>query len=288
MNAAEYLDRLAAPRPAAADEAALRSLHRAHLHAVPFENLDIHLGRRIRLEPEALFEKVVRERRGGFCYELNGLFGWLLEALGFAVTRLSARVYSSAGVLGPEYDHLALRVDLPGDRPFLCDVGFGEGFLEPLPLRPGEHAQGDRAYRLSLEDAAGGRHVSVPWARGLSSSESGDWLYEYRRAGSERWEPQYRFTLQPRRMEEFLQMCRWHQTSPESPFTRRRLCSLATAGGRVTLSEGKLIETLGVDRRTSTVDGLEAEAAVLRERFGVRLPPGASWVSPLVSPLSGR
>jgi len=267
MNAAEYLERLAAPRPAAADEAALRSLHRAHLHAVPFENLDIHLGRRIRLEPEALFQKLVRERRGGFCYELNGLFGWLLEALGFSVTRLSARVYSSAGALGPEYDHLALRVDLPGGRPFLCDVGFGEGFLEPLPLRAGEHAQGDRAYRLGLEGE--------------------DWLYEYRRAGSERWERQYRFTLQPRRTEEFLEMCGWHQTSPESPFTRRRLCTLATAGGRVTLSEGKLIETTGADRKTTPVDGPEAEAAALRERFGVRLPPGAAWVSP-VSPPSGR
>src|SRR5262245_25561295 len=125
MNAAEYLERLAAPRPAAADEAALRALHRTHLLAVPFENLDLHLRRPLHLEPEALFQKVVRERRGGFCYELNGLFGWLLEALGFQVTRLSARVYSSAGVLGPEFDHLALRVDL-GDRPFLCDVGFGE------------------------------------------------------------------------------------------------------------------------------------------------------------------
>src|SRR6185295_3735733 len=248
MNAAEYLERLAAPRPAAADEAALRFLHRAHLRAVPFENLDIHLGRRIRLEPEALFEKIVRERRGGFCYELNGLFGWLLEALGFSVTRLSARVYSNTGALGPEYDHLALRVDLPGDRPFLCDVGFGEGFLEPLPLRAGEHAQGDRAYRLSKD-------------------EGGDWLYEYRRAANAPWERQYRFTLQPRRMEEFLGMCQWHQTSPESPFTRRRLCTLPTAGGRVTLSEGKLIETLGVDRTTTPVEGLEAEAAALRERF---------------------
>src|SRR5262245_65352716 len=110
MNVAEYLERLAAPRPAAADEAALRTLHRAHLLAVPFENLDIHLGRPIRLEPEALFQKIVHERRGGFCYELNGLFAQLLEALGYEVTRLSARVYSSSSELGPESVHLALRV----------------------------------------------------------------------------------------------------------------------------------------------------------------------------------
>ncbi|HEY8211904.1 MAG TPA: arylamine N-acetyltransferase [Myxococcaceae bacterium] len=277
MNASEYLERLAATRPAAPDEGALRALHRAHLLAVPFENLDIHLGRRIRLEPEALFQKIVRERRGGFCYELNGLFGWLLESLGFQVTRLSARVYSSAGALGPEFDHLALRVDL--DRPFLCDVGFGEGFLEPLPLQPGDHTDGERAYRLSLEEAAGGGHISAPRDRG-PSAEGGGWLYE-RRAGSERWERQYRFTLVSRRMEEFLPMCHWHQTSPESPFTRRRLCTLATARGRITLSEGRLIETLGVERKTTPVEKPEAEAAVLRDRFGVRLSP--DWVSP-VSP----
>jgi N-hydroxyarylamine O-acetyltransferase len=81
-------------------------------------------------------------------------------------------------------------------------------------------------------------------------------------------------------MEEFEAMCLWHQTSPESPFTRRRLCTLAVPGGRVTLSEGKLIETRGADRKTTPVEGLEAEAAVLRERFGVRLPPGLAWVSP--------
>jgi N-hydroxyarylamine O-acetyltransferase len=77
-------------------------------------------------------------------------------------------------------------------------------------------------------------------------------------------------------MEEFLPMCEFHQTSPESPFTRRRLCTLATAGGRLTLSEGRLIETRGAERKTTPVEGPEAEAAVLRERFGVRLPgPGS-------------
>jgi len=251
MNVEEYLDRLAVPPPPAADEASLRALHRAHLLSVPFENLDIHLGRPIRLEPEALFQKIVRERRGGFCYELNGLFGWLLERLGYAVTRLSGRVYSPSGERGPELDHLALRVDL--DRPFLCDVGFGEGFLEPLPLEPGEISGGGRA------------------SSRLSRSGE-EWLYE-RRAGTEPWERQYTFTLLPRRMEEFAPMCVFHQTSPESPFTRRRLCTLATVAGRLTLSEGRLIETRGDERVTTPLQGPEAEAAVLRERFGVSLSP---------------
>ena len=253
MDIVRYLERIRYTGELVPGYATLRDLHIAHLRAVPFENLDIHLGRPIRLEPEALFRKVVRERRGGFCYELNGLFGWLLERLGYAVTRLSARVYSSSGARGPEFDHLALRVDL--DRPFLCDVGFGEGFLEPLPLEPGQFSDGGRAYRLSR------------------SGE--EWLYE-RRAGADRWEKQYTFTLLPRRMEEFAPMCTFHQTSPESPFTRRRLCTLATATGRLTLGEGRLIETRGDQRVTTPVQDPEAEAAVLRERFGVSLipPPG--------------
>ncbi|HVE81962.1 MAG TPA: arylamine N-acetyltransferase [Myxococcales bacterium] len=254
MNAREYLGRLGVQPPAAAaplDEPFLRGLHRAHLRAVPFENLDIHLGRPIRLEPEALFHKVVHERRGGFCYELNGLFGWLLEQLGFSVTRLSARVYSSTGALGPEFDHLALRVDAGGGRPLLCDVGFGEGFLEPLPLEPGESWDGRAAYRLS--------------------ASGGDWLYERRAAGGG-WEKEYAFTLVPRRMEEFLQMCAFHQTSPESPFTRKRVCSIATLEGRLTLSDGKLIETRGEERTVTPVAEAGAEAALLRERFGVTLP----------------
>lgn len=252
MNASGYLARLQATRPLAADASSLHALHRAHLLSVPFENLDIARGRAIRLEREALFRKVVEERRGGFCYELNGLFGWLLGELGFQVTLLSARVFSSAsGERGPEFDHLALRVDL--EEPWLCDVGFGEAFLQPLPLSEGETAEGETRHRLSRQG-------------------DGEWLYE-RRPAEGAWERQYSFTLVPRGMEEFQAMCRYHQTSPDSPFTRKRLCTMATEGGRVTLSSGKLTVTRGQERETVVLDGPAAEAAVLAERFGVVLPP---------------
>src|SRR5512147_1356301 len=114
--------------------ATLHALHRAHLLSVPFENLDIHLSRPIVLDQDALFDKIVTRRRGGFCYELNGLFALLLEQLGYKVTRLAARVVGTDDSLGPQFDHLTLQVQCPDEShsPWLADVGFGDSFLEPL------------------------------------------------------------------------------------------------------------------------------------------------------------
>src|SRR4029077_20268802 len=126
----------------------LRSLHRAHLFTVPFENLDIYLGRQIVCDESRILHKIVNEKRGGFCYELNGAFAALLRALGFRVTLLSCRVAREDGSYGPEFDHLTLRVDL--EEPWLADVGFGECFLEPLRLESRlEHEQSGRVYRLT-------------------------------------------------------------------------------------------------------------------------------------------
>jgi N-hydroxyarylamine O-acetyltransferase len=109
-EAAAYLSRIGAPVPESPTFAALASLHRAHLSAVPFENLDIALGRPIRLDRAALLDKVVRARRGGYCYELNGLFALLLRSLGYAVDLVSARVATAAGGLTDDFDHVALVV----------------------------------------------------------------------------------------------------------------------------------------------------------------------------------
>src|ERR1043165_756885 len=110
---AAYLARIGVPGPAGADPDALRRLHRAHLAAVPFENLSIHLGEPISLAEDDLLDKIVARRRGGFCYELNGAFALLLESRGAQVTRAAARVYDGEGRLGPPFDHLALVVRLP-------------------------------------------------------------------------------------------------------------------------------------------------------------------------------
>ena len=132
LDVRSYLDRIGYSGSIAATAVNLRALHRAHLLAVPFENLDISLGRKIVVDEDAILRKIVELRRGGFCYELNSAFAALLRALGFQVTLLSARVARSDGGEGPEFDHLTLRVDL--QESWLADVGFGDSFLEPLRL----------------------------------------------------------------------------------------------------------------------------------------------------------
>src|SRR5215470_823990 len=129
---AAYLDRIGTGRrPEVIDAAALRDLHRAHLLAVPFENLSIHLAEPISLDEDTLLGKIVTRRRGGFCYELNGAFALLLRALGADVVLAAARVHG-AGSLGPPFDHLALLVRLPdGSGPWVADVGFGRHAVHP-------------------------------------------------------------------------------------------------------------------------------------------------------------
>ena len=248
-----YLDRIDYHGAVEPSEATLRALHRAHLLAVPFENLNIGLHLPIVLDAGALFEKIVRQRRGGFCYELNGLFAELLRAIGFEVTLLSAGVARPDGGFGPEFDHLTLLVQAPeAPGAWLADVGFGDSFREPLRFVEGqEHAEGERAYRIARADEY---HI-------LEQRESDG-----------AWQPQYRFTLQPRQFAEFEAMCRYQQTSPESSFTRRRVCTRATPEGRITLSDARLIVTHGGERTETTLPDERAFAAALHEHFGIELP----------------
>ncbi|MDQ3805540.1 MAG: arylamine N-acetyltransferase [Acidobacteriota bacterium] len=248
MDINAYLERMNYRGPVAPTAETLRRLQVAHLLTVPFENLSIHAGQPVVLEDGALFAKIVEGRRGGFCYEVNGLFAALLRALGFDVQMLSAGVARAGGGFGPDFDHMALLVTL--EERWLADVGFGDSFLEPLLLdERGEQKQGARAYRI------------VP---------DGAHLILMRREGGGEWEAQYRFTLQPYQYSDFAEMCRYHQTSPQSHFTRGRVCSRATREGRVTLSEMRLITTVeGGGRQERTLTDGEEYAAMLREHFGI-------------------
>lgn len=254
MNLRSYLRRIGVTGALRADARTLKRLHRQHLFTVPFENLSIHMAEPVSLGLAALYDKIVRRRRGGFCYELNGLFADLLRRLGYRVTLLSAGVAKDGGGFGPEFDHLLLLVQL--DRRWMVDVGFGENFKSPLDLDAvGAQRQGSKAYRIQCRD---GFHL----------------LQE--RNGAGRWKDSYRFTLTSRELSEFAGMCRYHQTSPDSHFTRNRVCSLATPSGRKTLSGMKLIESgrNGVQRVSAVADEREYRQ-FLREQFGVRLPKGS-------------
>jgi N-hydroxyarylamine O-acetyltransferase len=261
LDVGAYLSRIGFEGTRDPSAAALRELHRAHLYAVPFENLDIHIGRTIVLDEPTIVRKVVGEGRGGFCYELNGAFAALLEAMGFGVGRLAAGVMGEGG-FGPPFDHLLLEVTAVDDpRPWLVDVGFGDGFVEPLRLEEGvDQHQDNGTYRIAPGDDPG---VFVLW----------------RRSGADaRPEPQYRFARNPHRLIEYAEMCRFHQTSPDSHFTRQRVCSRATPEGRITLSEHALIVTSGGERTVRRIRGDAAYRAALREHFGIAID--APWVSP--------
>jgi N-hydroxyarylamine O-acetyltransferase len=132
LNLGAYLQRIGYTRPVRADLDTLRGIHRAHQLAVPFDNLDVQLRLPVAMDLEACFDKIVRRRRGGWCYELNGVMGWALTQIGYRVTRLSAgvmREHQGDAQLG---NHLCLLVEL--DAPYLVDVGFGGSLLEPLPM----------------------------------------------------------------------------------------------------------------------------------------------------------
>lgn len=254
MNIDAYLARIDYAGQRTPTAATLAALQQAHLYAVPFENLDIGRGVALSLEPAALFAKVVTRRRGGFCYELNGLFARLLRALGYDVTLLAAGVARATSGFGPEFDHMTLLVRAPLGvaGPWLVDVGFGDSFGLPLRLEANVvQTQGGRSYRLD--------QAAEHWT-----------LYE-RLAADAAWEPQYRFTLASHDFGEYDEMCYYHQTSPDSSFTRRRICSRATPTGRITLSDARLIITAGSERTEQALPDAATVAQVLREHFGIAL-----------------
>jgi N-hydroxyarylamine O-acetyltransferase len=219
------------------------------MYTVPFENLDIHLGRRILLDEDRFFEKIVLRRRGGFCYELNGLFALLLRSLGFEVFMLSARVHGP-GRVGPDFDHMPLLVQL--ENRWLADVGFGDSFVEPLLLEDtGDQLRNGVRYRIEHREPNRVVMEQQPQAEA---------------------KVMYEFDLRARQLEDYSEMCLWQQTSPESHFMQKRICSLATATGRVTLSEMNLIVTEGGIRREETLPNDDRYAACLKEHFGIVLP----------------
>ena len=255
MDVAAYLDRIGAARPASPTLDALGELALAHLYSVPFENLDIAAGRPLSVEPEAIFDKVVRRRRGGFCYELNGLFSWLLRELGYDVTLLAGQtVDPTTGEPGHPRAHLVLLVNLDGPR--LVDVGWGEAYRRPFALQAGnEHTDpAIAAYRLEPHDG-----------RWQVTERHDD---EANLKPAEAWRVAYRFDLTPYELADFAEACRWTET--KSPFfTGHRFCTIATADGRRTLMDERLIDRQAGTRTERQVTDDEWPG-LLEELFGVR------------------
>lgn len=263
MHVETYLSRIGFAGPAEPSLEVLRSVHTRHLMSVPFENLTVHSGGLIQLDPPLLYDKIVNQRRGGFCCENNGLFCWLLAELGFQVTLLSGQVKGTTGRYGPPFDHLVLMVSLDGHR-WLCDVGFGTpGFSVPLSLETsGPQEQGHRVYRIRRDMGM----CFLEWQREENKGPDGDWT------------DIYKFSLEPRCLEDFHEMCQYHQSSPCSLFFCKSLCTVLKPGGRLTYIGRKLSSTTfpseeaGGVLETTTRDLEDEEIpGVLAEMFGVVL-----------------
>lgn len=228
-----YLARIGYDGPRTPSAETLRALHVRHLLTVPFENLDIHWKRPIVVDEGRFLQKILDERRGGFCYELNGAFAALLRELGFDVTMLSARVISADGTYGPPFDHMALLVN----GQWIADVGFGESSLVPLNV----DGTPEGGYRIH------------------------EGQYQVLRDGE--WQTDYHFDLEPHELHEFGPMCDHQQYSPASPFTKKKICTLAREDGRITLTADRLIETKNGVRTETPVEDWEK---ALYDTFGIK------------------
>jgi N-hydroxyarylamine O-acetyltransferase len=246
MKLQQYLNRIGYTGSLESNLETLIELHRAHLQTIPYENLEIHFGRKLELKIERIFERLVLERRGGWCYEMNGLFAWVLREIGFDVRLVSTQVTRADGSLMAPGDHVALIVQLA--KNWLVDVGWGNGFLDPLPLEAGTHRQGFLEYRLE---------------------NTGDtWKFHNQQYGADG----FSFTLEPRNLEEFQARCTWQQSSPESGFVRVAVCQRFTPDGINTLRGAILTKIRSTGKLEQTISNFEKYEQVLRQDFKLEVP----------------
>ncbi|KAI4894129.1 hypothetical protein NFI96_000313 [Prochilodus magdalenae] len=283
MDVEKYLARIGCSSPCGPTLETLRRLHLNHLLTVPFEDLSIHSGERVKLELPLLYDKLVCRRRGGFCYEINGLFSWLLSQLGYKVHILAAQVKNRfTGAYGPPLDHFIIMVTLDGHR-WLCDVGFGSGFQLPLSLETDSpQRQSHGVYRLRTQDKL--IFVEVQLEGDAVKNPEGDTA----------WNALYKFTLEPRQREDFTAMCEYHQSSISSVFFCKSLCSLLLPQGRISIIGRKLIITSlpteeGAQPVKTKADLTDEEITeLLRDKFGIVLsspliPKDADIVPPPIN-----
>ncbi|MFE5125673.1 arylamine N-acetyltransferase [Streptomyces sp. NPDC056669] len=249
-------------RPAPTVET-LRAVHRAHLTSIPFENLEPILGSAPSLALPDLEAKLVRGRRGGYCYEHNTLLTAALTALGFAVTGLSGRVRVGAapGAVRPR-THMLLLVGIPGEeRRYVADVGFGSigSLLEAVPLvADTEYHDGTRRHR----------YVREPYPGGLEDL----WVFQAFLDGT--WQDQYAFTREPCDPSDYGVVNWYVATSPRSPFQHSLYVQRAALDHHLSLSGRTLVET-GSDgtRKERQLADNDEVLGVLAADFGIDLPP---------------
>jgi len=249
----EYLNRIGFNSNPEVNIKSLKALHKAHLFSVPFENLDIQNSVKLNLDTDYLFQKVVKNKRGGFCYELNSLFGWLLTEIGYDSRMVAARTFDKESVLQPEYDHMALIVEL--DEPWLADVGFGDLMIEPIKLNHSK-IQHDVFNSFKIEIL-----------------RNGDYQLNMAFPGTSEFQKQYTFNSVGEVIDNFKPECIMKETDPNSHFRINKICTIATPQGRKTIRNDTFVEKRNGIRRETIINGEIHENILLKEHFNIELLP---------------
>ena len=214
MNIEKYVERIKYQGKLNLNEKCLKELHRNHVMAIPFEAIDIQLKRPISLKEKDIYNKVIDNNRGGYCYELNLLFHKFLSKIGFSNHLISAKIYDS-GKFGPEYDHMAILLQL--DDTWLVDVGYGDLFIEPLKLIPDfQQEDTNKIYKIEKQN-------------------SNEYLLTESQKDHLDFRIKYKFNTTPKKSKEFYDQNNWKQSSKESYFVKNTVCTIPTLSGRKTI-----------------------------------------------------
>ena len=252
MNINDYIVRMGLDTAPPPTLEGLTAVHCAHLLSIPYENLDVQLGRPLTTAPAAAFDKLVTGRRGGWCYEMNGLLGWALGEMGFKVTRATGAVWREKMGDASNGNHLVLRVELP-EGIWLADAGFGDGPLDPIRIAQGPFASHGFAYSLARLDA--------DW-----------WRLRDERPGAKSFD----FNLDAADENLLAEKCAFLQTAPASPFVQNLVVQRHTPQGHAILrgrTFSRVTPTGAVERQIASADDL---IATLRDVFTLDVPEVAS------------
>ena len=251
INLDEYFKRINYSGNTDATEETLNDVHICHSLNIPFENLDVFYGKLPLLDEETLHNKIVNNQRGGYCFEMNGIFSFVLQRMGFKVTNLLARV-TIDGINFTSKTHQAILVDT-GSNKWIADVGFGNnGMIAPLLLVEGSNQkQFAHVYRIIKEQRFGGY---------LLQKKAGDTFNSL-----------YAFTLDECYPEDFAMSNYYTATFPESFFTKIRMCTIPTKDGRITLTDAHFKVVKNGDISETAIKNEEAFGLYLKKYFRLDL-----------------
>lgn len=249
MDVEQYLNRIGINEVKECSLEELARLQYQHTLHVPFENLDVVRQVPIALDVEAFYNKVVVSNRGGFCYELNGLFRWLLLQLGFSCYLTSATINRPDDSWAKTESHACIVVEL--DQPYIVDVGFGDSARNPLPLNGQIQRDVSGIYRVCRVNAQ---------------------VYDVERKQTEdqQWSTQVRMNTEHLELQNFEAVCHFNQTSPQAPFTQKEIVTIATPDGRLTFS-GDLLTITGSEGKQRFSVNEKQRSSILKKYFGIQL-----------------